>query len=117
MHGLHAIIEAHGPIAHLSANALVTLMQKAAAAAGATVLQSHVHEFGDGYGNTGVVLLAESHISVHTWPENNYAAFDIFMCGEINLNKALEVFQNACPKSELDIQILNRGRKFYEPTE
>ena len=37
--------------------------------------------FGPGLGVTGVVLLAESHISIHTWPENGFAAADIFMCG------------------------------------
>ncbi len=109
MNGLHAIIEAHGPIAHLNATELVALMRSAAQAAGATVLQSYAHEFGPGFGNTGVVLLAESHISVHTWPENDYAAFDIFMCGQISLDRAINTLRAACPNSTLHTQILTRG--------
>ncbi|WP_394202003.1 adenosylmethionine decarboxylase [Marinagarivorans algicola] len=109
MNGLHAIIEAHGPIAHLSATELVTLMCKAAQAAGATVLQHYIHEFGPSFGHTGVVLLAESHISVHTWPETDYAAFDIFMCGQVSLDHAMNTLRAACPNSLLQTQILLRG--------
>lgn len=50
--------------------------------AGATVLSSHWHHFGEGCGYTGVIILAESHISCHTWRERGFAAVDIFMCGE-----------------------------------
>lgn len=49
--------------------------------AGATVLASRFHEFPNG-AYTGVVLLAESHVTVHTWPESSYAAVDAFTCGE-----------------------------------
>ncbi|MFP4003551.1 MAG: adenosylmethionine decarboxylase [Alphaproteobacteria bacterium] len=49
---------------------------------GATLLHIHVHKFSGGGGVSGVAVLAESHISVHTWPERGYAAFDIFMCGD-----------------------------------
>ncbi|MFY3550954.1 adenosylmethionine decarboxylase [Achromobacter insolitus] len=62
----------------------------AAEAAGARVLSAHFHHFGDGAGVTGVVLLSESHISVHTWPEHRFAALDIFMCGSARPELALE---------------------------
>jgi len=45
------------------------------------VLDVRLHHFGEGHGVTGVVLLAESHISIHTWPEHALAAVDIFVCG------------------------------------
>jgi len=80
--GLHAIIEHHGAISHMSCCELEVLLNKAAQAAGATVLGANFHDFGDGVGNTGVLMLAESHISVHTWPECHYAAIDIFVCNE-----------------------------------
>jgi S-adenosylmethionine decarboxylase len=60
---------------------LEAAMRLAARVSGAHPLSSHFHSFGDGDGVTGVVLLAESHLSIHTWPEFEFAALDIFMCG------------------------------------
>lgn len=59
-------------------------LKKAAVDAGATVMSERWHHFGEGHGYTGVVILAESHISVHTWPEKGYAAVDAFYCGKCN---------------------------------
>lgn len=59
-----------------------TALRASVAAAGATLLQLHVHGFGEGQGVTGVAILAESHISIHSWPERRYAAVDMFMCGQ-----------------------------------
>lgn len=85
-------------------------MVLAAKEAGATVLDVHVHEFGEGFGNTGVALLAESHISVHTWPENGYAAFDIFMCGDkADLDRAIELITGADEDGKHSVQVLPRG--------
>ncbi|ASY45895.1 MAG: adenosylmethionine decarboxylase [Sphingobium sp.] len=56
-------------------------LRGAADSAGATVIGLHLHHFGEGQGVTGVALLAESHMSIHTWPEHGYAAVDIFLCG------------------------------------
>jgi S-adenosylmethionine decarboxylase len=57
------------------------ILRRAAAAAGATVLEVRLHSFGEGQGVTGIALLAESHISIHSWPEDAFAAIDIFVCG------------------------------------
>jgi len=67
----------------------------AVTAAGATLLHIHLHTFEEGGGISGVAVLAESHISVHTWPEKGYAAFDVFMCGDAQPRKALDVFKRA----------------------
>ncbi|WP_428333062.1 adenosylmethionine decarboxylase [Novosphingobium sp.] len=56
-------------------------LRSAAEAARVTVIDVRLHHFGEGHGVTGVVLLAESHISIHTWPEHGLAAVDIFVCG------------------------------------
>lgn len=56
-------------------------MREAARQAGATIISSTFHEFSP-YGVSGVVVIAESHLAVHTWPEYGYAAVDLFTCGE-----------------------------------
>ena len=58
-----------------------TTLREAAAAARVTVLDVRLHHFGGHNGVTGVALLAESHISIHTWPEHGLAAIDVFVCG------------------------------------
>ena len=72
-----------------------TALIDAVKAAGATLLHIHLHTFEEGGGISGVAVLAESHISVHTWPEKGYAAFDVFMCGDAQPRKALDVFKAA----------------------
>ena len=57
-------------------------LKRAALDAGATVLHGHFHSFGPGQGVSGVLVLAESHITIHTWPDRGFAAIDIFMCGK-----------------------------------
>ena len=70
-------------------------MIDAVEAAGATLLHIHLHTFTPSGGISGVAVLAESHISVHTWPERGYAAFDIFMCGNAEPRKAFSVLKQA----------------------
>ena len=70
-------------------------MIDAVEAAGATLLHIHLHTFTPSGGVSGVAVLAESHISVHTWPERGYAAFDIFMCGNADPRKAFSVLKQA----------------------
>ena len=81
----------------------------AAQAAGATLLHIHLHKFEDGGGISGVAVLAESHISVHTWPEMGYAAFDVFMCGDAEPRKALEVFKKAFEPGRIVVGEHKRG--------
>jgi len=69
--------------------------RRAVEAAKATLLHIHLHGFSGGGGVSGVAVLAESHISIHTWPERGYAAVDIFMCGVAEPLKAVEVMREA----------------------
>lgn len=78
-------------------------------AAGATLLHIHLHTFSDGGGVSGVAVLAESHISVHTWPEKGYAAFDVFMCGDAEPRKAMEVFKAAFNPGRIVVGEHKRG--------
>lgn len=57
------------------------LMEEAAVASGASVVESVFHRFSP-HGVSGVVVIAESHLAIHTWPEYGFAAVDLFTCGE-----------------------------------
>lgn len=89
-YGSHVLADLGGIAADLLRDtvALETILVNAAAAAGARVLSAHFHHFGGEHGVTGVVLLAESHITIHTWPEHRFAALDIFMCGKARPEEA-----------------------------
>lgn len=109
--GAHLLADLHGVAAAAlrDASGLETLLTRAANAAGATVLFSHLHAFGDGAGITGVVLLAESHISIHTWPEHGFAAVDIFMCGAADADRALSVIEDSLEAGRCVRRKLPRG--------
>ena len=79
--GIHLLIDYWGAQHLQDINAIETALQHSITACGATLLHIHLHSFGKGAGITGVAVLAESHISIHTWPEIDYLALDIFMCG------------------------------------
>ena len=82
---------------------------KGAEIAGATVLNQQWHHFGEGYGITGVVMLAESHMSIHTWPEHGYAAIDVFMCGDCDPKKTLTAMMECFNPKSYSINELTRG--------
>jgi len=105
--GHHLILECRGALAHCDGDALTTILLQTAAAGGATVISSHFHAF-DGGGYTGVVVLMESHITIHTWPELHYAAIDIFLCGRCNVEAAFEKLQQLSPRSIFTPTMINR---------
>jgi len=107
--GQHLIAEFCGASCLVDGAKVDTVLRQAAEAANAVVLDVRTHNFGDREGFTGVALLAESHISIHTWPENAYAAIDIFMCGDADVSKSLDVLRDYFqPKTE-KTTILERG--------
>ncbi len=79
-------------------------------AAGATLLHIHLHRFAPHRGISGVAVLAESHISIHTWPETGYAALDVFMCGCAEPRAAIEVLREAFRPARLAVEEILRGR-------
>jgi S-adenosylmethionine decarboxylase len=81
-HGVHLIADLHDCSGLSDADLIDRALRAAAAAARATLLEVRLHAFGPGQGITGVAMLAESHISIHSWPEHAYAAVDIFVCGQ-----------------------------------
>jgi S-adenosylmethionine decarboxylase len=110
--GIHLLADLAGIDALLltDAAAIDGLLREAALAAGARILHSHFHTFGPGLGVTGVLLLAESHISIHTWPEHGFAAADIFMCGDAQPQRALDVIDAAFAPGSRSVQTIARGR-------
>jgi S-adenosylmethionine decarboxylase len=75
---------------------------------GATLLHIHTHKFSP-QGVSGVAVLAESHISVHTWPEIGYGAFDVFMCGDARPWLAVDVLKKAFDTPDVRVKELLRG--------
>jgi S-adenosylmethionine decarboxylase len=80
---------------------------------GATLLHIHTHKFSP-QGVSGVAVLAESHISVHTWPEIGYGAFDVFMCGDAQPWKAVDILRRAFDAEEVRVKELLRGDGLVE---
>jgi S-adenosylmethionine decarboxylase len=78
---LHLIADIEGASGLGDMALIEAVLREAAAAARVTLIDIRLHHFGEGHGVTGVALLAESHISIHTWPEVSLAAVDIFTCG------------------------------------
>lgn len=108
--GTHLIIDLWGAegldsLAHVEAT-----LKECVTAAGATLLHIHLHHFTPNDGISGVAVLAESHISIHTWPESGYAALDVFMCGDAEPHQAVEVLRRNFRPERVDVTEHLRGR-------
>ena len=109
--GTHLIADLHGIDRKklADASAIEELLKQGALAAGAHIVYSHFHPFGQDQGVTGVVLLAESHISIHTWPEFEFAAVDIFMCGHAQPHRALDYIRESLKPDAVNVRDIARG--------
>ena len=108
--GLHLLVDLWGASRLDDPAHIDSALREAALIAGATILHSHFHHFTPNGGVSGVVVLAESHISIHTWPERDFAAIDLFMCGECDPNLSIPVLQAAFAPSRIDLSEQRRGR-------
>jgi S-adenosylmethionine decarboxylase len=79
--------------------------------AGATLLHIHLHHFTPNGGVSGVAVLAESHISIHSWPEYGYAALDVFMCGHANPRASIDVLKEAFSPGKVVVKTQLRGKE------
>ena len=84
------------------------LMNEAARLSGATVVQSVFHMFSP-HGVSGVVVVEESHLAVHTWPEHSYAAVDYFSCGEVDCDAAVRYLADHLAPSRVETKEVPRG--------
>ena len=89
---------------------LKEILIKAVKKANCIPLKTVIHKFKP-QGITGVVLLAESHIALHSWPEYDYIAIDIFTCGDRALpEKALDYLNAVLKPQKVEIQKIDRGQ-------
>ncbi|MET0341083.1 MAG: adenosylmethionine decarboxylase [Polyangiales bacterium] len=108
--GAHLLVEALGctPAVLNDAEALERLLRRAAGAIGARVVQAAFHRFSP-QGVTGFLLLEESHLSLHTWPERGYAALDLFTCGAVDPEGALPALREGLGAERLEVVRVARG--------
>ncbi|TPO01254.1 adenosylmethionine decarboxylase [Mesorhizobium sp. B1-1-5] len=107
--GRHLIVELHDAVNLDDASFIDQILRHAAEAAKAKVLALHHHVFTPDGGVTAFAMLAESHISIHTWPVECYAAVDIFMCGTCNPLACLLAFATAFRPKRMSVLNLSRG--------
>ncbi len=93
--GTHLVLDLWGAERLDDVDFVREVLERCVRAAGATLLHIHLHHFTPNGGVSGVAVLAESHISVHTWPERGYAALDIFMCGAADPHRCIPVLREA----------------------
>ena len=79
--------------------------------AGATLLHIHLHHFTPNGGVSGVAVLSESHISIHSWPEADYAALDVFMCGEAKPELCVDVLKREFEARDVVVKPFKRGEE------
>lgn len=107
--GLHLIGDLFGCQSggHLmtDAAALEAFCKQAVADAGLSAVGSLFHSFGEGEGVTGAVILAESHLALHTWPEDNYVTLDVYVCSY------------SCDNSTKAQRLFDRLMQVFEPAD
>ena len=107
--GKHIVIDLWKPSFDNKLSTLKKVIKESASKAKAKILHIHLHRFGVEQGISGVAVLAESHISVHTWPEREYIAFDIFMCGDTNPEMAAKYIIKTLKPKKSKVGFIKRG--------
>lgn len=107
--GTHLLIDIWGAerlddLPHVEAT-----LTEAVRVTGATLLNIDLHHFTPNNGVSGVAVLAESHMSIHTWPELGYAALDIFVCGDCSPDRAVPVLRDAFKPTHIQLAEHKRG--------
>ncbi|MCP4715410.1 MAG: S-adenosylmethionine decarboxylase proenzyme [Deltaproteobacteria bacterium] len=109
--GRHILVEYYDCTSDCLNNtqSIQNIMEEAARKSNATIVESAFHNFNP-HGVSGVVVIAESHLAIHTWPEYNYAAVDLFTCGEsVDPWAAFDVIKDRLGAIDVATRELKRG--------
>ena len=107
--GVHLIVDLHGAAGLDDIDLIERTLRHCVEAARATLLHIHLHHFQPN-GVSGVAVLAESHISIHTWPDAGYAALDVFMCGKASPDACIPVLRDAFKAERVEVNEILRGQ-------
>ena len=115
--GVHLIVDLYEAEGLDDIDLIEATLRRCVAAAGATLLHIHLHHFEPNGGVSGVAVLAESHISIHSWPEARYAALDVFMCGSAEPDRCIPVLREAFRPRRIAVGEHLRGQGTPEKAE
>ena len=107
--GTHLLLEFWGAKHLDDVKFIERTLAEAVKACGATLLEMMIHHFTPSGGVSGVAVIKESHLSIHTWPEFNYAALDIFTCGTVDPHLAVAVLRKAFAPKSIQLTEQRRG--------
>lgn len=114
--GTHLIIDLFGARRLDDLRHISETLKRCVEVAGATLLHIHLHHFTPNGGVSGVAVLAESHISIHSWPEAGYAALDVFMCGHADPHATIDVLKDAFEPDRTVVKEHLRAKAINERT-
>jgi S-adenosylmethionine decarboxylase len=108
--GQHYLVEYTGcrPQSLQSVKEVEAALLAAAAESQATMIQHGFHQF-EPHGVSGYIFIKESHFSIHTWPEDQYAAFDVLTCGEMYPEKAIDALKGSFQAKDVRVRVFQRG--------
>lgn len=107
--GTHLIVDLWGGKRLDEIEHVEDTLREAVEKASATLLRIDLHQFEPNGGVSGVAVLSESHISIHTWPERSFAAVDVFMCGSARPYRAVDVLRDRLAPSRITVVEHRRG--------
>jgi S-adenosylmethionine decarboxylase len=107
--GTHLIVDLFGARRLDDLEYIKSTLKRCVEVAGATLLHIHLHHFTPNGGVSGVAVLSESHISIHSWPEADYAALDVFMCGDAKPQNCVGVLREAFSARDVVVKTHHRG--------
>jgi len=84
------------------------IMSRAVELSKANFIKAFFHRFSP-QGVSGVVIIAESHIAIHTWPEHDYAAVDLFSCGDFDFSAAFDYIKKEIQARKFSFSVVERG--------